>query len=81
MRMLKSIMFHIVGPCSLSRGQTIKRTGQLQYIRIDSEKCRDKNCMIIFKIENKTPISTFWGIQWLSRLPFEYKHPAQFILC
>ena len=53
--MFISIIFHIANPCSLSYGQTIKRTSQLQYIRIYLEKCRDKNCMIIFKIEKLIP--------------------------
>jgi len=39
--MFISIIFHIADPCSLSYGQTLKRTGQLQYIRIYFEKCRD----------------------------------------
>ena len=57
-----SIKFHIADPCSLSHGQTIKHTGhgQLQYIRIYLEKCRDENYMNIFKIE-KPPIP---GLQY-----------------
>jgi hypothetical protein len=55
--MFISIIFHIADPCSLSYRQTIKRTGQLQYTRIYLEKCRDKNCMIIFKIEKSISTS------------------------
>jgi len=54
--MFISIIFHIADPCSLSYRQTIKCTGQLQYTRIYLEKCRDKNCMIIFKIEKPRAI-------------------------
>jgi len=54
--MFISIIFHIADLCSLSYGQTIKCTGQLQYTRIYLEKCRDKNCMIIFKIEKPRAI-------------------------
>ena len=52
------IIFHIADPCSLSNGLTIKHTGQLQYIRIYLEKCRDKKYKIIFKIELRTMYST-----------------------
>jgi hypothetical protein len=73
-----SIIFHIADPCSLSYGQTIKRTSQLQYIRIYLEKCRDKNCMIIFKIENPFhELMTTVLVQYLFHLPFEYKHTAK----
>jgi hypothetical protein len=37
------------------------------------------NCMIIFKTE-KALMSTSWGL-WLFHLPFEYKHPAKYLLC
>ena len=60
--MFISIIFHIADPCSLSYGQTIKHTGQLQDIQIYLEKCRDKYCMDIFKIE-KPPIP---GLQYSS---------------
>jgi hypothetical protein len=57
--MFISIIFHIADPCSLSYGQTIKPTSQLQYIRIYLEKYRDKYCMIILKIE-KTHFTSWW---------------------
>ena len=56
--MFISITFYIADTCSLSNGQTIKRTDQLQYFQIYLEKCRDKNCMIIFKIE-KAPLNFY----------------------
>jgi hypothetical protein len=37
--------------CLNQYGQTIKHTGQLQYIQIYLDKCRDKQCIIIFKID------------------------------
>ena len=46
--------------CLYQYGQTIKHTGQLQYIQIYLDKCRDKHCIIIFKI-NKSPISRIEG--------------------
>ena len=45
------IIFHIAYPCSLSNGLAIKHRGLLQYIWIYLEKCMDKKCMIVFKIE------------------------------
>ena len=57
-----SIIFHIADPCSLSYGQTIKRTSQLQYIRIYLEKCRDKKLHVYF--QNRKTHCTSWWLQY-----------------